>query len=84
MNFFLYSIRGVNEDYLLVDQLVDAAMDPYNQQFAQLALFSFHMANSGKWRNSYWPDGKVAGWAKRIDIDQCVAQGRLDRQCVLE
>lgn len=66
MNFFLYSVRGVKEDYLLVDQLVDAAMDSYDQQFAQLALFSFHMANSGKWRNSLWPDGKVAGWANEL------------------
>jgi DGQHR domain-containing protein len=52
--------------YVLVDQLVDTAMDPYNQQFAQLALFSFHMANSGTWRNSHWPDGKVAEWANEL------------------
>ena len=47
MNFFLYSVLGTEEDYLLVDQLVDAAADPYNAQFAQLALFAFHLANSG-------------------------------------
>lgn len=63
MNFFLYSVLGTTEDYLLVDQLVDAAADPYNAQFAQLALFSFHLANSGKWRKSPWHDGRVAGWA---------------------
>ncbi len=63
MNFFLYSVPGTKEDYLLVDQLVDVATDPYNGQFAQLALFSFHMANSGNWRNSPWQDGRVAGWA---------------------
>jgi hypothetical protein len=63
MNFFLYSVLGTKEDYLLVDQLVDAAADPYNAQFTQLALFSFHMAKSGKWRKSSWYDGRVAGWA---------------------
>src|SRR5258708_35117118 len=66
MNFFLYSVLGAKEDYILVDQLVDAATDPYSQQFAQLALFSFHLANSGKWRNSLWLDGRVAGWANEF------------------
>ena len=66
MNFFLYSYPGIEEDFILVDQLVDAAMDPYNGQFAQLALFAFHLANSGSWRNSQWADGKVAGWANEL------------------
>jgi len=67
MNFFLYSVRGIRDDYLLVDQLVDvAATEAYSQQFAQLALFSFHIANSGNWRNSIWPDGRVAGWANEF------------------
>jgi hypothetical protein len=38
-------------------------MSPYNGQFPQLALFSFHIAKSGNWRNSPWQDGRVAGWA---------------------
>src|SRR5262249_48923452 len=33
---------------------------------AQLALFAFHLANSGSWRNSPWRDGKVAGWANEF------------------
>jgi len=85
MNFFLYSVLGAREDYLLVDQLVDAAMDPYDPQFAQLALFSFHMANSGRWRKSHWPDGKVAGWANELIVtawtgDDWVADAFSDRQ----
>jgi hypothetical protein len=66
MNFFLYSNPGVTDDFILVDQLVDAAFDPYNEQFAQLALFAFHVANSGGWRNSPWIDGAVAGWANEL------------------
>src|SRR6266496_783496 len=58
MNFFLYSVVGTKEDYLLVDQLVAVAKDRYDQQFAQLSLFAFHMANSGRWRHSQWPDGR--------------------------
>ncbi|HZL32265.1 MAG TPA: hypothetical protein VFC54_14565 [Pseudolabrys sp.] len=66
LNFFLHSIHGLHEDYVLVDQLVDTATDAYSDQFAQLALFSFHLANSGTWRNSKWPDGRVAGWANEF------------------
>lgn len=66
MNFFLYSQPGVEDDFILVDQLVDATTNPYDQQFAQLALFAFHLANSGSWRNSQWPDGRVAGWANEL------------------
>ena len=50
----------------MADQLVDAAMDAYDNQFAQLALFAFHLANSGSWRNSQWSDGRVAGWANGL------------------
>jgi hypothetical protein len=64
LNFFLYSIRGVKEDRVLVDRLVEAAIERrYNADFAQLALFAFHLACSGHWRGSKWPDGRVAGWA---------------------
>jgi hypothetical protein len=69
MNFFLYSKIGINDDFILVDQLVDTTADPYNQQFAQLALFAFHLANSGNWRNSIWKDGRVAGWANELIRD---------------
>jgi hypothetical protein len=66
MNFFLYSTPGTSEDYLLVDQLVAAAKYKYSIQFAQLALFAFHLANSGSWRHSQWSDGRVAGWANDL------------------
>lgn len=69
LNFFLHSIQGVNEDFVLVDQLVDAAASPYSDQFAQLALFAFHLADSGTWRGTKWPDGKVAGWANELIRD---------------
>lgn len=75
MNFFLYSIPGLKEDYILVDQLVDVAMTPYDGEFAQLALFAFHLANSGTWRNSPWPDGKVAGWANDFNSRICMVCG---------
>lgn len=85
MNFFLYSVLGAKEDYLLVDQLVDAATDPYDPEFARLALFSFHMASSGRWRQSHWPDGKVAGWANEFILtawtrDDWSADAFSDRQ----
>jgi hypothetical protein len=70
MNFFLYSRSGVRSDFILVDTLVEAATSrPYNQDFARLALFAFHLANSGSWRNSKWPDGRVAGWAHELIRD---------------
>jgi hypothetical protein len=70
MNFFLYSRQGVGDDYILVDALVETAIDrPYSQEFARLSLFAFHLANSGSWRNSKWPDGRVAGWANEFIRD---------------
>jgi hypothetical protein len=64
MNFFLYSVPGPTDDYLLVDQFVEVALDSaYGPEFSQLSLFVFHQANSGRWKNSPWPDGRVAGWA---------------------
>jgi hypothetical protein len=64
LNFFLHSLRGVKEDRVLVDRLVEVAIErPYNADFDQLSLFAFHLACSGHWRNSKWPDGRVAGWA---------------------
>jgi hypothetical protein len=69
INFFLYNQPGTADDFVLVDQLVDAAMEPYNAQFAQLSLFAFHLANSGSWRGSQWTDGRVAGWANELIRD---------------
>lgn len=67
MNFFLYSLPGVADDFLLVDQFVKFALDSsYNAQFSRLALFAFHIAKSGKWKNSQWHDGRVAGWANDL------------------
>jgi hypothetical protein len=63
LNFFLFSIRGLNEDFVLVDRLVERAFEQYDFDFARLALFAFHLANSGRWHRSKWPDGRVAGWA---------------------
>jgi hypothetical protein len=69
LNFFLHTIQGLHEDFVLVDQLVDTATHPYSDQFAQLALFAFHLANSGSWRHSKWPDGRVAGRANELVRD---------------
>ena len=64
MNFFLYSMEGAADDFLLVDQFVEVAQGRrYSAEFCQFALFDFHQANSGRWRNSPWPNGRVAGWA---------------------
>lgn len=64
MDFFLYSRRGPSNDHLMVDTFVELAIDrPYDAQFAKLAVFNFHFANSGNWRGSEWPKGDVAGWA---------------------
>ncbi len=66
LNFFLYSRRGLNEDFILVDRLVERAFAGYDVDFARLALFAFHLAASGNWHHSKWPDGKVAGWANEF------------------
>jgi len=63
LNFFLYSMHGLNDDFVVVDRLVDRAFVAYDSDFAKLALFAFHLATSGTWRYSKWPSGKVAGWA---------------------
>lgn len=67
LDFFLYSKRGATTDYLLVDTFVELALSrPYDSEFAKLAVFDFHLANSGNWRGSDWPDGRVAGWANLL------------------
>jgi hypothetical protein len=63
INFFLHSMHGLNDDFIVVDRLVDRTFVAYDADFAKLALFAFHLAMSGSWRHSKWPDGKVAGWA---------------------
>jgi len=60
MNFFLYSKKGIEDDLILVDRLVERAAQPYDIDFARLALFAFHLATSGYWSHSKWPDGRVA------------------------
>ena len=66
LNFFLFSKRGLNDDFVLVDRLVERARAHYDIDFARLALFAFHLAMSGNWHRSKWPDGKVAGWANEL------------------
>src|ERR1700686_4471131 len=66
INFFLYSMRGINEDFVLVDKLVDCAFEAYSADFSRLALFALHVASSGNWHRSKWPDGRVAGWANEL------------------
>jgi len=64
MNFFLYSMPGNDNDFVLADTLGECAIQrPYSTDFAKLSLFAFHLANSGSWRQSKWADGGVAGWA---------------------
>lgn len=66
MNFFLYSSPGIKSDFIMVDRLVEVAMNNYDDQFAKLALFAFHLSNSGSWKGSKWPNGRVAGWANDL------------------
>jgi hypothetical protein len=70
IDFFLFSKRVDSRDYLLVDTFVEFALDRrYDSQFAKLAVFNFHLASSGYWQGSDWPDGKVAGWANLLVRD---------------
>jgi hypothetical protein len=63
LNFFLYTMRGLNGDFVVVDRLVERSFVRYDADFGKLALFAFHLAATGNWHHSKWPDGKVAGWA---------------------
>jgi hypothetical protein len=64
MNFFLYSKEGIEDDYIMVDLLVERAVrDSYDKDFANLTLFAFHLANTGTWQKSNWVGGDLAGWA---------------------
>lgn len=68
LNFFLYSRQGISDDYVLADTLVEFALTrAYDEQFAKLAVFAFHLASSGNWHGSErWPDGNLAGWANYL------------------
>jgi hypothetical protein len=66
LNFFLHSRCGLKDDFVVVDRLVERTFVPYNTNFASLALFAFHLAASGTWHHSKWPDGRVAGWANEF------------------
>lgn len=76
LNFFLQSMRGLNEDFVVVDRLVERTFVPYDSDFAKLALFAFHMAASGTWHHSKWPDGRVAGWANEFIRDVAWESGQ--------
>lgn len=76
MNFFLFSLQGIKHDYIMVDHFVDVALDrPYDDGFALLSLFTFHLAQSGRWRKTNWPDGRVAGWANELITDVSSTSG---------
>ena len=76
MNFFLYTVEGAAEDYVLVDQFVVFTLGTrYGPEFCQFALFNFHQANSGRWKNSAWTDGRVAGWANDYIREIASAKG---------
>lgn len=47
----------------------------YGPEFCQFALFNFHQANSGRWKNSAWTDGRVAGWANDYIREIASAKG---------
>jgi len=67
LDFFLFSTKGDKDDYVLVDELVQqSVVAPYDRTFDRLALFAFHFAQSGTWRNSIWDDGRVAGWSNEF------------------
>jgi hypothetical protein len=76
MNFFLYSTQGIEGDFILVDRLVEKATQRYDQDFGWLALFAFHLANSGRWRGSKWRDGRVAGWANSLIRERAWRDGQ--------
>jgi hypothetical protein len=75
---------------VLVDRLVELAIkQPYDRHFAQLSLFSFHLAHSGAWRRSQWSDGRVAGWANEFIRDRVWQTGSwngsaLERSSILK
>lgn len=64
LNFFLYSNKVGNTDYVIPDPLVEVAVtEEFGPDFLRLWLATFHLNMSGSWRNSKWPNGSVASWA---------------------
>jgi hypothetical protein len=67
LNFFLCSEVKPEGDFVLIDEFVAQAIkNQHNQNFDRLALFSLHLAQSGRWHRSRWPDGRVAGWCNEF------------------
>jgi hypothetical protein len=66
LNFFLCTTPRLNNDFVMVDRLVERAIVPYDADFAKLSFFAFNLAMSGSWLRTKWPDGKVAGWANEF------------------
>jgi hypothetical protein len=65
--FFSILAPGIRCDFIMMDTLVEAAAERlYSQDFARLALFAFHLANSGSWRNSKCSDERIAGSASEL------------------
>jgi hypothetical protein len=76
LNFFLYTKNCIDDDFVLIDRLVELAIkQPYDRHFAQLSLFALHLANSGTWRRSQWSDGRVAAWANEFIRDRVWRSG---------
>ena len=66
LNFFLHWMLRTQFGFCCGRPFSRAHLVPYDADFAKLALFAFHLAASGNWRHSKWPDGKVAGWANEF------------------
>jgi hypothetical protein len=77
-------MRGIDEDFVAVDRLVERTYAPYDADFAKLALFAFHLAASGNWSHSKWPDGKVAGWANEFIRGTAWRDGKWDSAAFTE
>jgi hypothetical protein len=70
LNFFLYSKKGIHDDFVMADTLVErAVVGRYDSSFANLALFALHLARAGDWHGSKWPDGRVAGWVNLFIVE---------------
>lgn len=67
--FFLFSEMRHDDDYVVVDELVNYAVSqPYNRDFDQLALFALHLGINGNWRHKDsgkvdWPNFFIRNYA---------------------
>jgi hypothetical protein len=85
LNFFLFTQRKQKESILLIDELVDQAVSqPYSEIFDRLALFALHLAISGEWEGSQWPDGRVAGWCNEFIRSVAWKHGAWQRSAFIE